>query len=535
MRPGLLLPLLFLAALAAPESRGDPPGRGRVTTVQLPRGTKLADAALADVDGDGGRDLILATSRRRVDFDREIKVRRRGPGEYCFGTEPSARIPLPRDVVAFSAGDVGAAPGEEIVLFTPRGAWAVRPGAEAEGRFRKLMTGDFLWQIPDPHAVFHWRGGVRDLDGDGLPDLLFPEATGYRIAFQRRPPGKAPSFDLVSRLVLPGGGEEEAGSAAEEKGRARDRLRDLRRTLVLEGGLGEETGAALSVWDSVPNPVVADFDGDGLPDVLAQTAEELLVWRQHPRGRFSGAPDLRLLLPLSVDRSRRFDLSFASFAVDLDGDHRADGVILAGDRRSREARTQVLVYVQGRGRGRSAQTPAAPLYGPRGIPQQLLLLRGFSGASDLTDVDGNGLPDLVLGTLRIDAVDALRAASAGAVEARLSVFLNRGGRFTERPGLSVPVKIPVDDLTQAGRRLTARFIGDVNGDGVKDLLLRDPPERLRILTPRRAGRGLVISPRPVFQVAVDRRARIVSAADPGGGPPELLVIERKQVLHVRFR
>jgi hypothetical protein len=529
----LRFPILAIAALLVglvPAAAG--PRVGHVTTIGVPD-LSLEATMLADLNGDGRDDLLVSASTWNRSA-RSLLVYLRRDGTVPFGSRPDRTLELTPDVVAYAAGDVESHPGAEVVLFTAGGAYAWGLGDGEDERPRRLIRGDFLWQLPHPGAAFAWTGGVRDLDGDGFADLVFPEPGGYLVAFQRRRAGKPATFDRLGALRLPVG--DSRFYLRGEQHRSREQWKEIQIGLNLGTSDKDRDRSVISVWESVPLPLFLDWDADGRTDLLALTSEELLVWRQKDGGGYAGVPDRRQTFPLVLDRSRRLDLSFGSHAGDLNGDGRADCVILAGDRDSDEPRTQILVYVQGAGRGRAAQTAGAPLFGPKGIPQQVLVVGGFTGSTDLTDVDGNGLPDLVLGTLKVDAMDAIRAASSGKLDANLYVYANTRGRFSRQPVLQTTVKLETKNLDQAGRNLMAQFIGDVLGDGTSDLMIRDDPERIRIFAVRRARSGLMLLPEPVFQMRVDKRADVYVHRPAPNAPPELVIREEKKRLqHVRFR
>ena len=522
----LLVSSFALCLLLAPEGAGRAaPPFGALTTVQLPPEQVLDDAALADFDGDGALDLILASHARKQPFERYLRIHHRVSASVCYPPSPDRDLRLHPDVVAFCPGDVTAAPGAEIVLFTATGAFAWSSAAGEKDLPEKLATADFLWQLPHSREVFLWRDGVRDVDGDGLADLFLPEAGGYRIFFQARDGTGATDFTRTAYLGVP---EYVPAMGRASVAAARDRLKKLRTSLALGEGRGGEPDDLIRVDDSVPYPVLADFDGDGRSDVLAVTDTELLVWRQGQGGVFREAPDLRLPLPLSIDAGRRLDVSFSAHVRDLDGDGRADFVLVAGDRSAQSARTQVLVYTQA---GEAVEGPGAPIFGAR--PRDAMFLGGFAGLLDLTDVNGDGLPDLVMGSVRVDALDAIRAATKGDLDVDLTVYLNQRGRFSKRPDLNLGFPIPARDVRGAGKTVTARFLGDLTGSGVADLLLRDDPERIRVLAVRRTPRGLDANPRAIFDARIEKRAE-VRIEPAGSGRPEILVLERSQVQHVRF-
>ncbi len=521
--------LLLLATAFAIGVRAEPEPFGRTTTIDMPKRMRVEAAELADVDGDGASDLVIAASRGGKRERRELRVHLRRSGTVAFGPEPDMTFALLPDVVAFAVGDVHADPGAEIVLFTPSGAFALRPGVATEkDRYVRLAEADFLWQLPHSRRIVAWQDGVRDLNGDGLVDLVLPESSGYTIAIQARSATAERRF-ASSHLRLPDGGATTPVARGARRMRGRQRSRRVSVSLQIGSG-GVRSGDLLTVNESVPAPRFIDWDGDGDLDLLAQTTAELLVWIQ-PRGApFRTPPDIRIALPLEVDRRRLLDVSYAAHATDLDGDGRCDYVLVAGNQTSEDPQAQVAVYR----RARNEVGGARPLFGEKGLPTQLLVVAGLAGVPEFPDVDGDGLPDLVMGSLRLDALDALRAATGSTLDAELYVYRNRGGTFTKQPVLTHEVSLTAKGLRGARRNLIARFIGDATGDGVSELLMREDRERLRLLMVRRTKNALTVIERPLWETSVDDDADLVIAPGGPGAPPEILVLSARSLLHVRF-
>ncbi len=510
-------------------SNGDAQGRSiaRTTSIAMPRGVRVEAVASGDVNGDGASDLVLACSRGRRGR-RMLYVHFRRDGPAVFGPEPDQTFDLLPDVTAFAVGDVHADPGGEIVLFTAKGAFALRPTAENEReRYAKIAAAEFLWQLPHERRIVAWSQGVRDVDDDGLLDVLIPEPSGYVVARQKRSPSNGATFD-VSRLELP---ETVAGGPA-SRGSTRRKSRSERRQIAVRVGIrsDDEADDLLAVHESTPAPVLTDWNGDGLADLLAQTPDALHVWLQSRADGFSTSPDVIIELPLEVDRRRLLDVSYSAQAADLDGDGRSDYVLVAGDQRSEDVRAQVAVYLQ----GAAGSSDDTPLFGAKGRPRQLLLVAGIAGDPRLRDVDADGRPDLVLGSLRLDALDVLRAAGGGTLDAELYVYRNTNGRFSRTPDLTVPLSMPAKGMRKARETLAARFFGDVTGDGILDLLLRDRPEQLRVLMVRRARDKLAVVERPLFATSVDPGAELHILPRLEGGSPDLVLASRNRVLHVGF-
>jgi hypothetical protein len=512
--------LLFCTAAAAQDEFA------HVTNVQMPPGIGVRDVVYGDVNGDGRADLVVAALKGR---ERQLRVYLQQEGVIAFGTEPDHLLaPVWKDVVAYAVADVHPDAGAEVILFTAAGAWAWRLRAPERATVAKLVEVAFLWQLPDPGRVVAWPRAVRDVDGDGSADLVVPEPGGYRIVVRRGegfdpafisvPDDRAANRDMVPRAVA------DRVAARVDTGAARAAMRRYQLSIGSTGAESLVTGGPLvQVEDEVPAPQFLDFDADGDLDLLARTEKWVHVWYQHPPGRFRARRTFKA--PVVADRNRKLDVSYSAHVVDINRDGYADCVLLAGDQRSKKARTQIMVYLQ---------KPKAklPLFGAEGLPDQLLVLDGFAGNPRFEDVDGDGYPDLKVGAIRPDLIDTLRAASGGAVRAEFYVYLNRKGTLSRRPDLTFRAQVQVKGLRRARTALVARFVADVTGDGVQDFVLRDEETRLRLYLTRRTREGLSIAPRPLWEIRIDDDSKI--RIPPVPGRTEILILEPEQVLHVRF-
>ena len=508
-----------LAALLALPAHAVGDGFATVTAVPVEKPLVVQDATAADVNGDGRPDLLVVAAPARPRFDRKLLVYLGRRGGSAFAPSPDITIDLPDDVVALAPGDVLPDPGREIVLFSGHGAYAWQPGRERQRAIR-LAEADVLWQLPHPTRVILWEAGVRDIDGDGLDDLLIPEPDGYRIALQRRGASGEVTFDPVSVIRLPPDPVAEAQAESLSGLLLRGDRRRIEVALRLGDRGGEPSGPLLDVIESVPAPQLADWDADGDLDLLALTASRLHVWTQD-NGRFQAVRPEGFASPVTVDRGRLFDISYGAYAGDLDGDGRVDCVMFAGDQRADEVRTQVLVFLQ-----------AAGPFGPGGVPQQVLVIAGFAGAARLDDVDGDGRPDLVAMSFRPDFLETIKGG--GDIEVELYVYRNEGGRFSRNPHLTHVMRLPAKDLDDLSDGVLARFIGDLTGDGVQEFVVRDQARRVRVLMTRARRGSLAMVERPLWQMRIHKDAQLTVVGADDERPPQLLVRERHQVVHVSF-
>lgn len=514
--------IVWLALLgAAPACPIQAAELARVSTVPAPAGARVRQALLADLDADGRLDLLLVASPEEGG-QRTLYVHRGRAEAPRFAPSPDQSLALTADVVALSIGDVHADPGLEVVLWSARGVFAWRPRAqEKAGRFARLAEVDLLWQVAPDDAVLLWRAGVRDLGGDGLPDLLVPEPGGYRVFVQSRG-AEGAVFTAEPRLALD---PALLASTAAPRVETSDSIlpgdsagaRYFDFSFGGSPGVRSSNGPLLALDAELPAPQLFDWDKDGDQDCLAQTARELLVWRLG--GKAEEAP-LRIALPFEVDRGRKLDVSYAAAVAEIDGDGRADCVIFAGDKRASDVRTQVLVFTHA---GDKDGEP--PLFGAAGRPAQLLVLAGFAGDPRLSDVNGDGRPDLIAGAMRPDLLETL-TGGGDTIELELDVFLNGKGRFSAKPDLAARVRVAAEALDGG---VAVRFVADVSGDGVQDLLVRGTDEiALHVVRPKRGG-GLELLSKPVWTLALDEDDDVEVEA-----PGQLLLLGEGGVKHVEL-
>lgn len=499
-----------LAQLAEPRL-----ATARTSAIAFASSESVIDALTCDVDGDDVADLVVGTSDGKR---RRLSIHLRRASDAAFVSEPAAALDLTVDVVAYAFADVEGDAARECVLFNAAGAvvWRWREKDEAK-RFARLFACELLWQQSGPRELFHGQGWVRDVDGDQLEDFVVPGPSTHRIARQTRAADGVRSFAITAEIVVP---EERAS------GRARfsdpSQKREMSISVGDDGISFDARRSSPTTWlaltESVPAAVAIDWDGDRDLDLVALGPQSVFAFAQGPAGVFAREP-LSVKNPVPVDRARSLDVSYAARLRDLDGDLRADLVLFAGDQRADAPRTQVLVYKRGEDGA----------LGKNGAPHQLLALDGFARPVQIDDVDGDGALDLVVAALKPSLLAAL-ASGGERVDLELSLFRGGPGGFSRRADLVHKVSV------EAGSGgLEIDFVGDVDGDRVRDLFVRAAKGRVAIHLVKRSRDGLSISADPAWTLDVDEKSRVLLPDRLAARTPDLFVLGKEGVRCASFR
>jgi hypothetical protein len=385
-------------------------------------------------------------------------------------------IALPAHLVAVHAGDVDADGRDELVLVSrrpvPRGVEPVQltivdfsaAGLEEGRRTLDLGTEALLWDVqaglhgvgPDGPVSLE-AGGPRtlmsaptllralgpttpqsadvvdDLDGDGVPEVLFFSRGRLR----------AVSADGTDRGSVPAA---------------------VRGAL---GGRDESGGRAQHITARWPSMVVADQDGDGRKDLLLPEGRNLRVYRT---GAQLGESRLDLRLPVDLDpeddparkQGKRKELGRAWFE-DVDADGRVDLVVQSWiiDGSWFGTRAEIALY-----RGTPGGFAAAAVVETESAPVEVRTL----------DHDGDGDLDLLVPQVDTGIGNLARALVSKRVQVQARLHRMEGGRWATDPLDLRTLSVPVDDPDAVAVSLDA----DIDGDGWVDAVLAERDEPIRV-------------------------------------------------------
>lgn len=494
------------------------------SVIQLPSDSKRRDQVYEDINQDGLRDLVVAVSQEGKRFARSLRIYYQRRHETAFVMEPDEIIPLTADVIAFACADTDPHPGTEILLFTANACFGYRLQEEEQGRLYKITACDFLWQLPDSRHVFSWQGAILDFDGDKRMDIFLPQAGGLQILLQQ-----STGFAFTPLMVTPREKPKERSQVHIDRTESSTTI-----NLGIEGldvlfGADPPGKPLVSIRHAVEVPILIDWDGDRRIDVVTQTAKHLHVWQQGTDGTFQKKPRFSSPLPIEKNDKKHIDLSRSQYILDLNNDRRCDFLLFTQDRNNKRLFTQILVYLH-------PEDPAAgdSLFGAEGIPTQLIKVAGLPGSTQLEDINQDGTLDLSFLLFRPDLLDQVKTVASKSITMQFLVYFNHRGQFSRTPDITQDVHISFEKQGNSEYD-QGRFLVDFNGDGLRDLLVRDKNNHLGLRLLKKTRSGITITKAHAWELSIPENGHLVFPHGPWKNEPTLFIVSSSQINHVRFR
>jgi hypothetical protein len=426
---------------------------------------------VADLQGDGRRQILVAGRDDKhaqhlaiysLDAIRET------------GTEPLRTLNPGPSLIAY---DVGRLSDNDVLLF-------IAPGRVLQ---YSLADDDFVEVLKIRTIYGQPRSGdivpidfFRDINDDGLDDLVVPDTAGYRIRLQR-PDGSLGDESLLEQSS---------------------------RMSVRDGVVSFESRPLFS----------GDMNFNGLPDLGVWRGNALLVYPQLPGYRYQEEPsvvqlglgllseaELRVLEAGagSVDQ-RGLEQKRIVSIEDRNGDQTPDilveSTLSAGvfDKRSN------LSLHLGRRDGDSL------VY--REAEDALLTSEGLQYGMVTTDIDGDGLQDQIVRSVRLSLSRVIRALLSGNVSLQLSFFrMTPDGGYGEEPNYLTRTNVEFS-MASGHIDIPAVAVADFDGDGLKDLVIQTRADELS-LSLGIAGESLFADDSTAITADLPRNGDLVMAED----------------------
>ena len=315
-----------------------------------------------------------------------------------------------------------------------------------------------------PHANI-----TRDLNGDGLDDIVVPDIDGFWIATQlnngsfSEPVKLGPPEPFLDKFAM-------------------DESRSYR-----EVGIN-----ALTIFWYLSRVHQMDYDRDGRNDLVFWNVDHFDVYRQDAHGRFSTVPEtFTINVPFDTDGAYSIAFGFSGenmFALisgfrektkrrvlytfrDMNGDEVADMVIhtLEGRSLGKQRSLYEVHFGTPAPNGTVFAQDARVTIQPRGTAGGLLPW-GYS-SQWLQDFDGDGDIDILFRDVKTAISGMARAMVGNSIAIDIELYHMEDGAYPKKPATTRKIRPKFDLFEKKRVFFPAVLLGDVNGDRRPDLLI----------------------------------------------------------------
>lgn len=455
------LSLLLAVALLLTTNSVEAKSIGELNIQELKLPGRVLDLQTTDMNADGLEDLVVAHIKGDSERGKDGRIKRfisiflqRKNPKLRWIAMPSYTTEVPSDAVLFVAGDFHSAfEGGEIALISYTGIKLL--GGRRfiqEINYETHVRGFF--DFPADGGLFLWSL-APDLKGDGKKGILFPTKEGYLVY------GPHPEKGLAYRGKVKVPSTERFGPDLETKFLNR----------------------FLTYFSRLPRVVALDMNNDKRVDLVTYRSKGLATFTQKDDGTFAEEPDK--VTPLKVvkeaaKKSKGGDGKKDGFEnvqlalKDLNRDGRIDIVATKTIGKIgvfESLRTQVLIFLATKNGIQSDK------------PNRIINLKGVTLFPEFTDFNGDDDVDIVLSSLRMDMLTNVKRAILKSVSTTYSIYLFTGGKkvYSEDPSFETDVDVDLELVEKQGRVRLSFFKGDLNGDGLKDMLTVSARETLSVV------------------------------------------------------
>jgi len=435
---------------------------------------KLLQHWVEDLNADGLKDILVVHRKGlQPDETRWVSIFWQRPGEG-FATAPEQSWEVDIEAAVLDIGDVTGDSRKEICYMTSS---SVRyyPIGEKDYATESvhLLDAQGLAVYPSKRNI-PMINFVRDWNGDGEDEVAIAGFDGLSI-FSRGDdgvfsPGEMVFIELVTRLT-----RVETTSAH-----------------------GKTIG--LDAVYSFPNLQLIDYDGDGLPDLIATTEDRVVVYLQASDGTYSTNADTNHFFDvLSQKEKIEAYTEIETLVEDLNLDGYADAVVSKQSFKGLSSLRSVVSIFWGRPDGFPAE------------PDQLIISEGAASAgARFLDVNGDDRKDLVLPSIKFSIAAVIRILVTRSIKVYFNIFLlNDDDRISERPDFTKEVKFKID-LSGESDEQAMDLEGDYNGDKRTDFVFATGKDQLSVYLGEGSGSNRLFSKKPATKVDADAYGELTS-------------------------
>lgn len=461
----LLLPVCACMAVTA----GAEPqfGVSMVETGPAVKQTVLA----AYLSSEETADLVVAS----VTEDEKRTIRLYGVNEGFFSSEPWAELPVPKNAILIDVCENRHPEARDsLVFFTKDGVVRFDP---ANGKLMKLadVTSIYTTPIRDSLPAMNF---CRDLNGDERDDLIIPDFDGFEIYI-----GTDNGFE---------------------------------KSISVEAPPRMEMSYEDDPWYQPHAVYRADMNFDDRTDLVFWVDDRFVVYPQKKDGFFSdevltvetGIPfQFEGVRGLSMTMGEEDQSNSESRAlyqlVDLDGDGITDLVTLKVTSKGVFSKQTTYEMHKGLNTGEHVRFDEDPF--------TFIRSDGIQYEMEEKDFDQDGQLDVVTSSVRLGLARVLTALITGSIGLDLQFYRMKDGRYAEKPNVTRRITASFDFST-GDIFFPSVLIGDVDGDGLADLMVQEGTNELKVY-PGQDGSDLFARKSIDFDIAVPKDPDLVRLAD----------------------
>jgi hypothetical protein len=314
-------------------------------------------------------------------------------------------------------------------------------------RFEPLLSVGSLFH-GKLNAEINYAEFVRDLNDDERDDVMVPDFDGWQISLQKRDGSFTPPRTIGPPARMNIGSERFAYYRARE-------------------------------------PFFMDYNNDGYKDLAFWVEGEFLVYHQQADGQYDDEPVI--FNPGIGGIIEEDDLSFGgedsdddtenenrilSAIEDLNGDGVTDLLIQAFEVDGLFG-TKTRIEVHLGGIGSSGRLEFSP------TPDSVVLSKGIQFGSERMDINDDGAAEMMVISVKVSIATMIRALIARTVVLDIGIYQMSNGKYPTNPNINRKVTVTLD-FSNGDVSIPAIALADITGDGLKDLLVQEGPNKLDV-------------------------------------------------------
>lgn len=441
-----LTPCVLLAALLAIPANHANADDEIFELSELPTSGRVVAARFADFDGDGRKDLLLATLAGIPPSEtRSLHIYAQGADGH-FPDTPTRNFPIPQWSAVFDVADLRDNPGMELVLLRPHGV-TILSLAESE-----LAAWDLPVDGPSTIAASDDERGFEALT------MVHRNLTDEPLIL-------VPQIGLVTALDADGNkiAEFEVGRRANY--------------YVTESSGFVAVESEIQLFLDVPKLSVVDVNGDSRTDLVAATRHEIRVFLQLDDGGFAREASYSLALGFinAADHSRGSG-SIVSTIRDIDNDGRADLMISHIEGTFSKTETTTYIYRNKDERWNLDE------------PDDTYVSKGTLSSDLLFDLDDDGEYELVRVQFRFSILEMVEMLLTREFDVWVNVHkLGEDGQYEEEPWSRRKISTAMDFDTFRPKGFMPTGGLDLNGDGLMDFITSADGKGIEVFLGDRRG------------------------------------------------